>query len=474
MKNVLIQVGENVHLESVLHRMLESEEYNVVAAVSVPAGQVREQAVKKGVRLLDNIDARLIGALEGKECDALSADGDELLFMLSRFINAGNLSGFKKTEFIKKTVGYWKNWLESNKVDILVFQCVPHELYDYILYRLGQELNRKVLFIEKTFWPNRLIVGGDYRQVAYGDLQCQSETRFDKEEISRELERVKADLPPYWTTRKLKGYKKNVFSHIVSVMLQKRFKLSYPGFYGGRYYQPLELMQKGWLWHLFWRTWISIRKVRLVMEYHMVLQKDDDFPKKPYLLFFLQVQPEKSTSPLGGEYCDQIHAIKSIRSWLPDEFELVVREHPSQFRRFQSLHKGRGLGFYKAIRQAGGVILDYNISKIKLMENAVGVITVAGSVALESYMKGKHAAYMGYPWYSGIEGIKSIRSRKDMEFFLYDIENPIKNDEVENELFSFVNTSFAGVFEPFNAELYPDHIDDWSSQLFDCIHDYVS
>jgi hypothetical protein len=159
--------------------------------------------------------------------------------------------------------------------------------------------------------------------------------------------------------------------------------------------------------------------------------------------------------------------------WLPKDVDLLVREHPSQMKRFQSLHKGRDIGFYYKIRQAGAILLGAGVDKEDLYNSSLGIVTVNGSIALEAYMRGDHSCYMGYPWYSGLQGLPNIRSKEDLDGFLDACGARLNSDVIVDDIYNYYSVLTNGVFERFNQELYQDEISQWSSDIFNCIDRYL-
>ena len=508
MINVMINAGEKIHCKDVFLKMVASDDYNVVAVFTEYNNEIIKKAKENNIQLLNHFDCRHVGFFDSCSSKRLYKHNDELNFMLRRFINCGNVNEVIRERFIENTTGYWERWLATNNIGLIVFQFVPHEFYDYIIYLLAKKMGIEVIFIEKTFWPDRILLKKEFMTNTPYESICNKKYVYEQRRITDEIDRVVSNLPPYWTQKKLESHSHGVIKRIYDLLLNKKFKLTHlhPGFYKGKYYAESELNKKNILkhflwrveiilqnkqpgfygnkyytldklsrmnvfWHLSWKARIILKRLLLKREYRKnSIRNFDKLPDNKFILFFLQVQPEKSTSPLGGKFYDQLEAIRLIKNWLPEDVKLVVREHPSQFKKFQNLHQGRDIGFYKDINRVGAILVNHNLNKMDVENKAIGIITVAGSIALESFMKGKHAAYMGYPWYSGIDGIYKITSKNNLSEFLDSCVKTISKNQIESSLQEFLgDNTMPGVFEDFHHQIFSEEIPKWSSDINDCI-----
>ena len=118
------------------------------------------------------------------------------------------------------------------------------------------------------------------------------------------------------------------------------------GFLYGKYRTTEEIGSFNIIKKLFIYLNIAYVKKKIIHEYNSILVPLEQIKTNKFVTFFLQCEPEKNRSPLGGKYFYQIAAIDTQRRWLPDDYLIVVKEHPSQFQRWHYLEKGRHIGYY--------------------------------------------------------------------------------------------------------------------------------
>lgn len=125
-------------------------------------------------------------------------------------------------------------------------------------------------------------------------------------------------------------------------------------------------------------------------------------PDGPYVYFPLHYEPERTTTPDGGAFHDQLRTLIALRGLLPPDMAIVVKEHPSVFNAFMNGHLGRHPRFYAALRRIAGLhLLPASASSADLLRGCAAVATITGTVALEGAALGKRALVFGNAWFRG-------------------------------------------------------------------------
>lgn len=159
-------------------------------------------------------------------------------------------------------------------------------------------------------------------------------------------------------------------------------------------------------------------------------------PEK-YVYFPLHYEPERTTNPDGGDFHDQMRTLAYLRSVIPADMQIVVKEHPSSFNVWMNGHLGRSPGFYDMIHKVKGVhIVPTSHSTAELILGSAFVVSITGTVALEAAILGRRALTFGNCWFEGCPGI-----HRYSDAFNYD---------------DFIASSTAA----------PDEIQDWMAQTY--------
>ena len=117
--------------------------------------------------------------------------------------------------------------------------------------------------------------------------------------------------------------------------------------------------------------------------------------KKPYIIFFLHYQPERTSIPEANSYSYQYKTILFLKSILPKNINLLIKEHPDTYRnKFSPRFKSKET--YKNLLTLPGLFLcDMNIDPFSLLDQSLMVSTLTGTVGIESICRGKKTIFFG-------------------------------------------------------------------------------
>ncbi|MDF1619268.1 hypothetical protein [Pseudothioclava nitratireducens] len=123
-----------------------------------------------------------------------------------------------------------------------------------------------------------------------------------------------------------------------------------------------------------------------------------------YIYFPLQLQPEMTTSALGGRFRDQAYAIERLAGILPKGVRILVKENPKQ-----GAYMRGPLFFHRLKRIPSVVFLPSWADTHKLTAGARFVATITGTVGWEAIRQGVPALVFGNAWYRKLPGVTEWR-----------------------------------------------------------------
>jgi hypothetical protein len=150
-------------------------------------------------------------------------------------------------------------------------------------------------------------------------------------------------------------------------------------------------------WADFRKHWkkpeVSLYKYLCYKSYEK-LSKDTVIPDK-YILFYLHLQPERTTLPEGYGFTQQYKALSLLNEALPDDCYILVKEHPATFYRY-CIPSGRWPSYYKSLCELKKVkLLSIETDPYSLMGNCMCVCTITGTIAREALMSGRPVINFG-------------------------------------------------------------------------------
>lgn len=169
------------------------------------------------------------------------------------------------------------------------------------------------------------------------------------------------------------------------------------------------------------------------------IKSNDELNKLPenFILFAMQVTPESSINSLEAYFIEQLRAIDLIRLNMPNDYYLIVKEHPSM----KGLRKS---SYYKMLRKKAGVILVSPYANTKeIMKKAKIISTITGTIGLESFMMDKPALMFGPTFFSHL--VKRFDSylnlKQDIKDLIFNFK-PLSRDEKIVEIAKLYNISY--------------------------------
>lgn len=128
--------------------------------------------------------------------------------------------------------------------------------------------------------------------------------------------------------------------------------------------------------------------------------------EEKYVYFPLHYEPERTTNPEGGNYYNTYDALLALRSFIPNEIAIYVKEHYSQFSHALHGHRGRSHYFYRSILSIPNlIIVSMDYSSIELIDNAELTASITGTACLEAACRGRKSLIFGNTWFLGCPNI---------------------------------------------------------------------
>jgi len=376
----------------------------------------------------------------------------------------GTINAFPYHERIRhfyKILRYQLAIVNKIKPNLIIFQSIPHLLYDYILYEICKQKEINTFIVEKTTIPGilypmaRFEKGFEEIVPLYKKnilLKAHSPTQLSRT-TKKYLKKLGGTYPkaaPVHIKHKLKNFKKASISERISWAISI-FKNGPPSSYEKLKGKRVEDYKKN-NWFDFYFAQMKIKKTRRSLKkYYDSIVSDVDL-SKPYIYVALQCQPEKSTSPMGGVYAHQYLMIDLLSKCIPNNWKIYVKEHISQYKSYQRAECSRTKIFYDDIAQLNNVhFVSLRLNSFELIDSAKVIANVTGTVGFEAVARGKPALVFGHNWYNACEGIFYTPTVKSCQKAISLIESGYKINPNNVKLFLYT-------LDQIGIRGYKDHI----------------
>jgi Capsule polysaccharide biosynthesis protein len=294
--------------------------------------------------------------------------------------------------------------LVRHRIDLVLFANVPHEGFDFVLMQIARFMGIRAVMGYQSLMPNRFWLT---EKVEDFGLPDHNPVLFQREASDYHL-------PEQWFYMKKAA---DDASYSWAMLLK-------------------EVVRRPWRIPAALVRFVYARQYRLD-----VANLTRPLPSgERYIYFPLHLQPELTTSALGGDYSDQMLALETLSAWVPQDVKIYVKENPKQ------TEKQRDRFFYKRLSALKNVTLLSNVeNSIDLIRNSIGVATITGTAGWEALFHGKPVIAFGLAWYRFMDGVFAFRH--DLAFDDFASTVPPSAQRLAEELDNALVTAGRGIID---------------------------
>ena len=252
--------------------------------------------------------------------------------------------------------------LKTNNIDYVFMSRIPHRGPDLILYLVAKELNIKIFMLHQAILKGKSFLATDMHEV--GSLA--SENLDLKPE---KIQKKHRNAPYFIRVRRKTNPSLKAFLYLF------RFNFDL----------------------LLYQIMNARKSKKFKRNYKSALASS--LPQGKFVYFALHLQPELTTVSWGDVFVDQILAIEHLRSLLPEDWSIVVKENP-----LQTFHSRGSLFFVRLKKIPNVYYVGKEVDTFGLIENAEFVSTITGTVGMEALRFGKKVLIFGSAPYREFPG----------------------------------------------------------------------
>jgi capsule polysaccharide export protein KpsC/LpsZ len=162
---------------------------------------------------------------------------------------------------------------------------------------------------------------------------------------------------------------------------------------------------------------------------------------------------------------------------VPDGWKVYVKEHRSQFKRYQSAERSKTVESYDYIAGMPNVeLVPLKVSSLELIDHAQATVTVSGTVGWESLVRGKPVLLFGHSWFSACKGVFVAHTVEDCKSAIEAIQNGFQVDSEEIKCFAQVveQNSYRGYIDPVYEQMGLISPEENAMNLAKAIYEYFA
>ncbi len=289
------------------------------------------------------------------------------------------------------------NEMLTKKINHVLFFNIPHLAYDTIIYQLAVSLEIPVTIVTQSLFSDKFFSLNKIED--YGNFNKKFKTKIDKSVRLPKLNLF------YMKKIKQKNEKPGHinFMTILQLLMFIIFKMPSSIVRPIYIFKILLRIQKIYRSFPKWRDPFAIFFHENELSYfeHLAeFEKNKINFEEKFVYFPLPMQPEMTTSAIGGEFRDQLLALERLSNILPEGVKIYVKENPKQG------SYARGPLFFHRISRIKSICFVPSYADTNLLtEKAIFIATVTGTVGWEALCRGKNILVFGHAWYKDFPGV---------------------------------------------------------------------
>lgn len=364
-------------------------------------------------------------------------------------------------QFYLDHLRFWNHVLVTERIDLICFNNIPHHCHDYVIYALAEVLGiRRCLAMDTTITGRLAIADSLDNACVHTDELYRKYRALEQVELPEDLEayyqallyenigknngavnrgmtrkahialRRKA-FTEYCSAPKVRRRVLSRLKHGLKVSLQEK---NLQGWKTGAAFAKQELVYSK-------RAKIKLKAMRSTGYYNALTGQPDE--SRPFITFFLHLQPEATTLPQGGVFTEQENMIQILATAAEQlGIGVCVKEHFVQPYRNKS--------FYDRLADMRNVTLIHTDTDSKaLARKSLATASCNGTIMNESVYNGKPTIIFGNTVFQGMPGVFKIADVDSAVAALKQIQKgvEINQKDVRAYLAAFGENSLHGYFD---------------------------
>ena len=285
----------------------------------------------------------------------------------------------------------------TKKINHVLFFNIPHLAYDTIIYQIAVSLEIPVTIVTQSLFSDKFFSLNKIED--YGNFNKKNKTKIDK--------LVRLPKLNLFYMKKIKQKNENPghinFMTILQLLMFVIFKMPSSIVRPIYIFKILLRIQKIYKSFPKWRDPFAnfFHENELSYFEHLAeFEKNKINFEEKFIYFPLPMQPEMTTSAIGGEFRDQLLALERLSNILPEGVKIYVKENPKQG------SYARGPLFFHRISRIKSICFIPSYADTNLLtEKAIFIATVTGTVGWEALCRGKNILVFGHAWYKDFPGV---------------------------------------------------------------------
>lgn len=350
------------------------------------------------------------------------------LQMLDRLDMNNHFFSFRHRQyFFYDLLSLWLQIIDDYDIKLVISPSIPHRNFDYALYVASKIKNVEFIMFQMTPFGDSTLIVDDVNSTP-GYLKSGINEKYENCNLAEHIEKqilltkqAYSEAEPHYMRNQKKSGEN--FRRVMNIWLNMSIKyINISNLFkkSRSYYVEYDSMpNNGYICNgrLEFLKIQNRKRLRELKRYYESNCIDLNDIGEKYVLIALHYQPEETSCPTGGAYCNQLLIIQLLDNYMDKNIKLVVKEHKSQFHPLKEGAQGRDKNFYDKLLNISPRVITVSVDSdpFELVDGALATVTVSGTIGWQSVIRGTPALIFGRAWYEDMPYVYKIKTVKDLD-----------------------------------------------------------
>lgn len=352
------------------------------------------------------------------------------------------LSSSDRISLYWRLVQFWKSLVIQRDPKMLISRNIPHFASEYILYLTFRRYQKPFFMMDYLEYIEQmqLITAIEDRTIG----RFNPAFKLNPESIAKASEIIRQITDKNYagvtsTYKKVNRLDEESFFYRLKVRLRLLAYTCYKPFKRSRstllLNKPIYL--RPFQYQIGLEFFKNTYKIQQLHRYYKKVSgfSDEKVRNKKIMFFPLHYQPERTSLPDAIPFHDQLRVVDVLSRALPEDWFLLIKEHPTTFRFpykvFLRGNYSRSKQFYDQLKSYSNVeLVPLEDSTQDWIRKSRGIATLTGSVTLEALCSRKKVILFGHTWYRSFPNTHVFTNAQLLTSFLEESSEDFQENSI--------------------------------------------
>lgn len=331
----------------------------------------------------------------------------------------GKVTGTQKFNLFTCLIGFYTNLFIEKKIEKIISREIPHFGAEFVMYIVAKKHDIDIVMFDFVEHLNRTLPIFDIfdrKLEKTNDSSYFSESKELLRRLAQPFKEVqsKTAAPNFLKMKKkwsASSWMKYIARDLYYILKKNPLSIDHTSL---TRCEDGQLIPSTRFQVCKYFSMLRLKTFKLERYYNSLASDLSEISAEKCIAFFSHYQPERTTNPDGGPYYDILYTIRKLKGLLPEDVQILYKEHPHIFSPTYKLNFRGGVlrskQFYNDLLELDVKLVSIYEDNDRVFQKVDAIASVTGTVLLEAVAKSKPALMFGNSWHVNLNAVKHADS----------------------------------------------------------------